>query len=79
MRVRVADRGTPVSGVKTVRITVLPVRGRTRTITAKRIAHGIYEARFTRVARGTAWFTVATRDVAGNRSPQPAIRRARVR
>ena len=76
---RVADRGTPVSGVKTVRVTVLPVRGNIRTITAKRIAAGIYQARFTRVARGTAWFTVATRDVAGNRSAQPAIRHARVR
>ena len=79
VRVRVADRGTPRSGVKAVRITVLPVRGAVRTVTAKRIASGIYQARFTRVARGAAWFTVATRDVAGNRSPQPSIRRARVR
>ena len=68
-----------MSGVKTVRITVLPARGRVRTVTAKRIAAGIYQARFTRVARGTAWFSVATRDVAGNRSAQPVLRHARVR
>jgi len=79
VRVRVADRGTPVSGVKTVRITALPTRGAVRTVTARRIAAGIYQARFSRVARGSAWFTVATRDIAGNRSAQPAIRHARVR
>ena len=79
VRLRVADRGTPVSGVKTVRVTALPARGSARTVTARKIAHGIYEARFSRVSRGTAWFTVASRDVAGNRSPNPAIRSARVR
>lgn len=79
VRLRVADRGTPVSGVKTVRVTLLPVRGRTRTVTARKIAHGIYEAKFRGVARGNTWFTVAARDVAGNRSPQPAIKRVRVR
>jgi len=79
VRVRVADRGTPTSGVKSVRITALPARGAVRTVTARKIARGIYEARFSRVSRGTAWFTVATRDVAGNRSPQPAIKHVRVR
>jgi len=62
-----------------VRITALPTRGAVRTVTARRIAAGIYQARFSRVARGSAWFTVATRDIAGNRSAQPAIRHARVR
>ena len=79
VRLRVADRGTPLSGVKRVRVTVLPVRGPVRTVTAKKLAHGIYEARFTRVARGAAWFSVAALDVAGNRSPEPAIKRARVK
>ena len=79
VRVRVADRGTPISGVKTVRITALPAHGAVKTVTAKRIASGIYQASFSRLARGTAWFTVATRDIVGNRSPQPAIKHVRVR
>jgi hypothetical protein len=48
-------------------------------VTAKRIASGIYQATFRRIPRGTTWFTVATRDVAGNRSPTPAIKHVRVR
>ncbi len=79
VRVKVSDRGKPVSGVKTVRITVLPARGTARTVTARRTKGGIYQTRFSRVARGTAWFLVATRDVAGNRSTQLTIRHARVR
>ena len=79
MRLRVADRGATISGVKTVRVTLLPVRGKSRTVSAKRIASGIYQATFTRVPRGTTWFTVATRDIAGNRSPTPAIKHVRVR
>lgn len=79
VRLRVADRGTPLSGVKRVRVTVLPGRGAVKTVTAKKIAQGIYEARFTRVARGPTWFSAAALDVAGNRSPEPAIKRARVK
>jgi len=79
VRLRVADRGATISGVKTVRVTLLPVRGKSRTVSAKRIASGIYQATFTRVPRGTTWFTVATRDIAGNRSPTPAIKHVRVR
>ncbi len=77
--VRATDSGKPVSGIKDIRVTLLPSRGKTRTITAKRISTGRYQARFTKVARGIVWFTIAARDHAGNRTPQPAIRRARVR
>ena len=79
VRVRATDAGNPVSGVRDVRITVLPGRGSARTITAKSKGKGLYEARFTKLRRGTAWFTAAARDRAGNVPASVAIRRAGVR
>lgn len=79
VRVRVIDRGATVSGVKLVRVTVLPHRGRSRAVTARPLGRGLYEARFKRLARGSAWFTLTARDRAGNRPATVAIRRARVR
>ena len=73
-------RGTPVSGVRTVRVTLLPARGRTRTVTARKIAHGLYEARFTqRRARQRLVHGRDARPSPATASPQPAIRRVRVR
>ena len=78
VRVRATDTGTPVSGVKNVRVTLLPARGRIRTITARRIAAGRYRGAIQQGRSRRGWFTVTARDRAGNRPPQPAIRRARV-
>jgi hypothetical protein len=79
VRVRAIDTGMTVSGVKEVRVTVLPHRGRSRTVVARHVSRGVYEARFKRLARGSAWFTLTARDRAGNRPAKVALRRARVR
>ncbi len=79
VRVRATDAGNPVSGVRSVRVTVLPGRGRSRTITAKARGKGLYEVRFTKLQRGGAWFTATVRDRAGNVQATLAIRRAAVR
>lgn len=79
VRVRATDAGNPVSGVRDVRVTIFPARGRSRTITAKARGRGLYEARFTRLQRGGAWFTASARDRAGNIPATVAIRRAVVR
>ena len=79
MRVRATDGGNPVSGVRDVRVTIFPGRGRSRTITAKSRGKGLYEARFTKLQRGGAWFTASARDRAGNVPATLAIRRASVR
>ena len=79
VRVRATDTGNPVSGVRAVRVTIFPGRGRSRTITAKSLGKGLYEARFTKLQRGTAWFTAIARDRAGNVPATVAIRRAGVR
>lgn len=79
VRVRVIDAGATISGVKEVRITALPHRGRSKVVTARNLGRGLYEARFKRLARGSAWFTLTARDRAGNRPAKVAIRRARVR
>lgn len=79
VRVRATDAGSPVSGVRDVRITVLPGRGSARTVTAKSRGKGLYEARFTRLRRGTAWFTAIARDRSGNRPAAFTLHRATVR
>lgn len=79
VRVRATDAGNPISGVRDVRVTVLPGRGRSRSITAKSLGRGLYEARFTKLRRGGAWFTASARDRAGNVPATVAIRRATVR
>ncbi len=77
LRIGATDGGG--SGVRRVRITLLPRRGAARTLTARRIADGLYEGRFRRVARGTAWFLCFAEDLAGNRQMRLAIRHATVR
>jgi hypothetical protein len=79
VRVRATDAGNPISGVRDVRVTILPGSGRSHTITAKSLGRGLYEARFTKLRRGGAWFTAGARDRAGNVPATLAIRRAAVR
>jgi hypothetical protein len=78
VRVRATDTGATTAGVRSVRVTLLPPRGGPRTVSARRFPGAVYEAVFRRVRRGTAWFTVAVRDLAGNPG-RSAIRRAVVR
>ena len=56
---------------KTVRVTLLPARGARRTVTARRIAPGSTRRASAASRAAPSGSRVATRDVAGNRSPQP--------